>query len=324
MSNEENRPIRIGDVGQPHRSTPKKQSQSGKAIAADLLKQAQMKQGKAKHAKPQSEAKSARVVTMIEAQKRAGRYNIYLDGQYAFPVSESVLIEFRLFKGMTITPALQTQISDADDVARAYNRALDYLSGQLRSEREVVTKLASLDIPDEVINATLQRLRELQLVDDLAYAKAYVRTMIKTSDKGPVVIRQHLRQKGIGETLIDQALVEFSTDDRLANGIATATKLAHHYANKPFAVQQQKVRQSLMQKGFQQTLIEQIMTEVTFERDDEQENALLQREAAKVWQRNRRYAGRERQNRTKRTLYGKGYQLTDINRELERLINEED
>ena len=38
-------------------------------------------------------------ISKIEAQKRKGRYNIYLDGKYAFPVAESVLIQFRLMKG---------------------------------------------------------------------------------------------------------------------------------------------------------------------------------------------------------------------------------
>lgn len=35
-------------------------------------------------------------VTKIVAQKRAGRYNIYLDEQYAFPIGESVMIKFRV------------------------------------------------------------------------------------------------------------------------------------------------------------------------------------------------------------------------------------
>jgi hypothetical protein len=34
-------------------------------------------------------------ITKIEAQQRAGRYNIYVNGRYAFPVSEDVLIRYR-------------------------------------------------------------------------------------------------------------------------------------------------------------------------------------------------------------------------------------
>lgn len=37
----------------------------------------------------------ANTITKIEAQKRKGRFNVYVDGQYAFPISEEVLIKYR-------------------------------------------------------------------------------------------------------------------------------------------------------------------------------------------------------------------------------------
>ena len=263
-------------------------------------------------------------VTMIEAQKRAGRYNVYLDGKYAFPISESVMIKYRIFKGMVIDKPLQTEIIAADDVSKAYNRALDYLSGQLRSEKEVTDKLKALEIDDDVIELTLERLREFKLLDDQVYASAYVRTMRNTTDKGPIVIRQHLRQKGIGENLIDNALVEFKDDELVENGVAAAEKMAKHYARKPFSTQKQKVIQELMTKGFQRETIDQVMSKIELTRDEDTETDLLTHEAQKVWQRNRRYKTRDRLNRTKRTLYGKGYQFDDINRVLDALMEEDD
>ncbi|EPC72337.1 regulatory protein RecX, partial [Lacticaseibacillus paracasei subsp. paracasei Lpp71] len=35
-------------------------------------------------------------ITKITAQKRRGRYNIFIDGTYAFPVSETTLVDYRL------------------------------------------------------------------------------------------------------------------------------------------------------------------------------------------------------------------------------------
>ncbi|MBY7146239.1 RecX family transcriptional regulator, partial [Levilactobacillus brevis] len=170
---------------------------------------------------------------MIEAQKRSGRYNVYLDGAYAFPVSESVLVDFRLAKGMEVDKALTAQLIDADNVAKAYNRALDYLSQQLRTEKEVRDKLADLEIPAETIAATLQRLRSLALVDDAHYAASYVRTMMHTGDKGPRVIRQNLRHKGVLEQPIDEALTLYTTEEQLTVGTAVAAKLAKRYQRQP-------------------------------------------------------------------------------------------
>ena len=37
-------------------------------------------------------------ITSITAQKRPGRFNVFLDGNYAFSVSEDVLVKFQLSK----------------------------------------------------------------------------------------------------------------------------------------------------------------------------------------------------------------------------------
>ena len=149
-------------------------------------------------------------ISKIEAQKRKGRYNIYLDGKYAFPVAESVLIQFRLMKGTELDEKQIAAIATADQQAKAYSRMLDYLSYQMRTESDIIKKLKEIDTPEEFVEPILKKLRGQQLIDDHAYAASYVRTMINTDLKGPGVIRQHLRQKGIGENDIDDALTQFT------------------------------------------------------------------------------------------------------------------
>jgi len=43
------------------------------------------------------------IITNVSTQKQKKRYNIFLDGQYAFSVSENILIKKRLFKGTNLT-----------------------------------------------------------------------------------------------------------------------------------------------------------------------------------------------------------------------------
>ena len=82
---------------------------------------------------------------MITAQKKAGRYNVFLNGEYAFPISEETFIHFRLSKGMEITGALLEEIGEYETSAEAYNKALNFLTGQLRTQDEVAKKLFKLD-----------------------------------------------------------------------------------------------------------------------------------------------------------------------------------
>lgn len=252
------------------------------------------------------------VITMIEAQKRSGRYNVYVDGEYAFPVSESVLIDFSLFKGMEVDKDLEAQLVDADNVAKAYNRALDYLSKQLRTEKEVRDKLAELEVPPETIDLTLQKLRELVLVDDAHYAASYVRTVMNTGDKGPRVIRQHLRQKGVGEKGIDDALTLYTPEERLAVGTAVAEKLAKRYHRQAFGTQQQKIRQGLLTRGFDNDDASKMLATLDLTPDVDQQHDLLVKQGEKLWHRYRTLSHSERQYKTKQALYRKGFNLDDI------------
>ena len=184
-------------------------------------------------------------ISKIEAQKRKGRYNIYLDGKYAFPVAESVLIQFRLMKGTELDEKQIAAIATADQQAKAYSRMLDYLSYQMRTESDIVKKLKEIDTPEEFVEPILKKLRGQQLIDDHAYAASYVRTMINTDLKGPRVIRQYLRQKGIGENDIDDALTQFTPEVQAELAKKLAGKLFRRYRNQPERRREQKVKQGL-------------------------------------------------------------------------------
>ncbi|WP_412988357.1 recombination regulator RecX [Pediococcus siamensis] len=268
-----------------------------------------------------AEEKAIPKVTKITTQKRQGRYNVFLDGHYAFPISEDVMIKFRIFKGMEVDAQLQAEILAADDVSKAYNRALNYLSGHLRTEQEIEQKLRENEIPEATIKTTLKKLRALHLVDDLQYAQSYVRTIARTSDKGPIVIRRNLRAKGVLENDIETALTEYPSAAQVENGGDIAQKLSQRYRREPVTKMKQKVRQGLMTKGFSGEIVDQILAKMQFEPDPELEAQKLATEFEKVWRRNRRYPFAQRKLRTKRTLFTKGFSIDAINRLIEQQEN---
>ena len=72
---------------------------------------------------------------------------------------------------------------------------MNYLSYQLRSEKEIRTYLKEKEILQEDRNKIVARLKELDLVDDLVYGESYVRTNMRLSDKGPKKLAQQMQQK---------------------------------------------------------------------------------------------------------------------------------
>ncbi|MBI6037443.1 RecX family transcriptional regulator, partial [Clostridium perfringens] len=90
---------------------------------------------------------------------------------------------FRLGKGMAVNGTLLNEIGEYETNAEAYNIALTYITGQLRTENEVRQKLRQQDYEESVIEAVIAKLADLNLLDDREYAKSYVRTMMRTGDK---------------------------------------------------------------------------------------------------------------------------------------------
>lgn len=262
-------------------------------------------------------------ITQIKTQQRKGRYNIYLDGQYAFPVSEQTLIQYRLAKGMELDDALANEIKQAEVTASANSIALDYISHQDRTVHEVKQKLRENDLPEDAIDAAVARLKELHYLDDAKYAAMFVRDNMAMGDKGPKVITNKLRQKGIFPALIEDALAEVADEEWLAVGGRVAAKAARHNQHRAFHDAIQKIRLTLLQKGFNADQITTIMAALDFEKDAEGEQDRLQHEAEKQWRLKHRYTGYDRKRRVKEALYRKGYDLDAIDAVLSELAKQD-
>ncbi|GAX02154.1 recombination regulator RecX [Secundilactobacillus silagei] len=263
-------------------------------------------------------------ITKIEAQKRAGRYNVYVNGHYAFPVSEDVLIRYRLLKGTELTQKLITTLASADDQSKAYELALNYLSYQQRTEKEISDYLIKKEIPETTIAPVMARLVDDNLLDDEHYAHSYVRTMKRTSDKGPSVIRRQLKQRGVKDELIDNALAEdYQLDEQLERLDELVKKLQRQYQKLTPKIQRQKVQQRLVAKGFSFDSVGQALAETNFEMDEETELDLLSAQAEKLWRRYHTKPMRERQLKIRQALYRKGFNGDLISKWLERKAEEE-
>ncbi|GBG95433.1 regulatory protein RecX [Ligilactobacillus salitolerans] len=256
-------------------------------------------------------------ITMIKTQKRKGRYNIYLDGKYAFPIGEDVLIRFALSKGQELTEEEIQNITEADNTSKAYQKALNYLSHQLRTKKEVRDHLAQQEIAVPDIEKTIDKLVELKLLDDLQYAKSFVRTMARTSDKGPTVISAKLKQKGILADDISDALLEFPLADQIKSGLAAAKKSANHLHGQSFRAATNKIFQQLMQKGFSSEVVSEVMDELDLKSDDEAESSALREQGDKLWRKNQRFDPKKQVQKVREGLYRKGFASDLINNYLE-------
>ena len=168
------------------------------------------------------------IITKISTQKKTDdRYNIYLDEKFAFGVDEEVLIRFDLRKGKELTEQEITQIQYEDEIRKALNSAINYLSFRMRSKLEIHNHLKKKDWEEPVINEVLNKLTELRYVDNLEFSLAYVRTQVNGAKKGPTVIVRELKQKGISAEHIETAMKEFPKEIQIEHAIQMGGKLVN-------------------------------------------------------------------------------------------------
>lgn len=274
--------------------------------------------------KKQESTKKIPVITKIEAQKRSERYNIYLDGEYAFPINEAILVKYVLHKGMEVTESFQKELETEDGLWKAYNRALNYLNYGLRSEKEVRDDLLKHEFTIETVISVVEKLKEQKYIDDLVYGESYTRTGANIGGKGPIVIKQELKRRGLDEATILKALEQYPFEQMVENGVAIGAKVIRRATEHSSRETRHKVQQTLMQKGFSSEVISIVLENIDTVKDDEDEYEALKKQGEKLWRKNERIKGFKKIQKVKTSLFQKGFPGDLINQFIEEKELEED
>ncbi|WP_083540528.1 recombination regulator RecX [Marinilactibacillus sp. 15R] len=271
-----------------------------------------------------TEVDKQNTITSIQAQKRKGRYNIFINDKYAFPVDEELIITHMLHKGKVLSPEFQEQLQVEDVYRKAYQRALNYLSYGLRSEKEVRDDLKDKEF-EEQADEVVERLIGQKLIDDLEYAKSYVRTSANFNSKGPSNIKNELGKRGINKDQIEVAMYEYSFDDQFANAMSLAEKSWKKSRLKSQREAVQKTKQFLMQKGYSMDIIQDVINELDTEKSEDEEYEALVKQGEQAWRRySSKFSGYNLVQKTKSSLYQKGYPSELIKRFIEMKEEETD
>lgn len=266
------------------------------------------------------EMKSFRMISKIEPQKRPGRYNVFINEEFAFGVDEEVLLQFELKKGLHVDETLQKQIEGEETFYKAYSKVLNYLSYSMRTEKQIKDYLWKHEFA-HFTDRMIEKLNAMRLINDLLYAESYVRTMANVNQKGPSNIMQDLKMKGVSENDILDALEEYPEEQQLENAIDLAKKQWGKSKNRSQFESTQKVKQYIVGKGYSFQMADQALESIDTEKDEDEEYKALVKQADKAYKRYaRKYNGYELNQRLRAFLYSKGFP----NEQIKRYIDERD
>ncbi|MER7706911.1 recombination regulator RecX [Kitasatospora sp. NPDC097605] len=101
----------------------------------------------------------------------------------------------------------------ADPESRARDICLRLLTGAAKTRKQLADALRKREIPEEVAEEVLTRLEEVGLIDDAAFAHAWVESRHSVRGLSRRALAQELRTKGVAGELAEQALAQLDQDD---------------------------------------------------------------------------------------------------------------
>jgi len=191
-----------------------------------------------------------RLVTRIEVQKRnPKRRSVFIDGEFAFGLDEEVLYKSGLKKGESIPQQRIEEITEEERKKEAKDVALKFLSFRRRTEKQVKEKLKEKEFDEKIIEATIDKLKEFDLINDLEFATCWVKDRLAYKPRGKKLLKQELWKKGIKKEIIEQVTEELCRDED-KSALELVEKIKKRYKNLEPKVAKRRMYSLLLRRGF--------------------------------------------------------------------------
>jgi regulatory protein len=197
-------------------------------------------------------------ITAISVQKKnPNRVNLYLDGDFAFGVARITAAWLNV--GDELSDEKIAKLLAEDSREWAYQQAMLYLSYRARSEKEIRQNLLKHELPEDVIEETLERLRKAGLANDNDFARMWVenRNIFRPRSKKALAIE--LRQKGLNDEAIQDSLSEVNEE---ALAYETGLKRATRFKGQEWSEFRKKLSEFLARRGFSYSVIAPIVAKI--------------------------------------------------------------
>jgi regulatory protein len=151
---------------------------------------------------------------------------------------------------------------DLDEEARAREVCLRQLTVGPRTATQLAAAMARRGIAEETANQVLSRLSEVGLIDDAAFAVAWVSSRHTGRGLARRALGQELRARGVAEPLVAAALGGLDTEREVATARALAARRLTATRGLDGTVRFRRAAAALARKGYSPELSYRVIREV--------------------------------------------------------------
>jgi len=167
-------------------------------------------------------------------------------------LTSRLIADLGLHVGQVWTDELAKRVEEGTGFDKAMRSAMNRLSRRAMSGWMLRDKLKLAGHASAVIDAVLERLAELDLLDDEKFGRSLLREVMSRKPAGGALLKQKLFQKGIRGELADRLVREATADTDAQNesAIAFARKKAASMARLDKQTRDRRLYGQLARRGF--------------------------------------------------------------------------
>jgi len=165
-----------------------------------------------------------KITTIKQQAKRANRYSVFVEGKYAFSLSETALLDSKLASGQELTKEQVGKFKKLSADDKLYSQTLRYVAMRPRTRWEIEIylerKKASPDLTEQILN----KLSAVGLIDDEKLARAFVndRRLLRPTSRRKMTLE--LRKKHVADEVIQMTVGNEPQNEQTALQAVIETK----------------------------------------------------------------------------------------------------
>ena len=195
---------------------------------------------------------------------------VHLDNNNVIYINYEVFVKSGLRKNDDIYENQIDSLIKENQRFAVKQRAFRYLGRRLLSENELKVKLKQKKYDENIIDETIEYLKEKEYLNDLEFANVFSSENIRNKLWGKNKLKAELMRRGINNEIILQVLSEkFPEGNDLNNALELAHKKYHLLSKRN--LEQKKIKEKiisfLFSKGYDYEVIKEAVEQIVKEED---------------------------------------------------------
>ena len=202
-------------------------------------------------------------VTNISYSKSKEVFEVVFEDETKLLLNYNIFEKYKVSVDMDFSETEIQEMKYFSDIERAKSRAINYISGKLKTKYEVRLKLKEKDFTEDIIDEVIDILEKEEYLNDRLYCEVFIEDKKQLNGYGKNKIKSLLIQKGISKSVFEDFLDEFEYEKEFDNALKMGIKKLNLLSNEEdIFKKKQKLINYLAYRGFSFDVINDVLREI--------------------------------------------------------------